>query len=326
MENRPKSDDTLGEEVSAAGQRAKGAAKRVLGDITDNKSLEVEGARENAIGKARHATTDVMDETDGVRGATVNASDRIAAGGRHADDTLGEEASALGPRVKGAAKDAVGSLTGNDRLEREGEIENAQGRARQATNDVMDETDGVRSVTTGSTVGRDRYVTGLYNTPESASRAYNSLTTDHGYRADDINVLMSDETRKRYFGDVAPGTEFSGGTKAAEGFGKGSAIGGGIGAALGALFAVGTSIIVPGLGLVVAGPIAAALAGAGAGGATGGLVGALIGAGIPEDRVKAYESGINSGGIVLGTRPRDDDHAAQLERDFGTYGGTHIVK
>ena len=326
MENRPKNDDTLGEEISAAAQRAKGAAKRVLGDITDDKSLEREGTRENATGRARQATNDVMDETDGVRGATVGTSDRVAAGSRHADDTLGEEASALGQRVKGAAQDAIGSVTGNERLEREGEIENARGRARQATNDVMDETDGVRAATVGSTAGRDRYVTGLYSTPEAASRAYNRLTTDHGYGADDINVLMSDETRQRYFGDVPPGTELSGGTKAAEGFGKGSAIGGGIGAALGALFAVGTSIIVPGIGLVVAGPIAAALAGAGAGGATGGLVGALIGAGIPEERAKNYESGINSGGIVLGTRPRDEQHAAQLERDFGAYGGTHIVK
>ena len=326
MENRPKSDDTLGEEIAATGQRAKGATKRVLGDITDNKSLEREGAIENAAGRARQATNNVMDETDGVRGATIGASDRIAAGGRHADDTVGEEASALGERVKGATKDAVGSITGNERLEREGEVENARGRARQASNNVMDETDGVRAATTGSTTARDRYVTGLYSTPESASRAYNHLTADHGYRADDINVLMSDETRQRYFGDVTPGSELSGGTKAAEGFGKGSAIGGGIGAALGALFAVGTSIVVPGLGLVVAGPIAAALAGAGAGGATGGLVGALIGAGIPEDRVTAYESGINSGGIVIGTRPRDDKHAAQLERDFGTYGGTHIIK
>ena len=73
---------------------------------------------------------------------------------------------------------------------------------------------------------------------------------------------------------------------------------------------------------MVAGPIAAALVGAGAGGATGGLIGALIGAGIPEDRAKEYERGINNGGILLGTRARDDAHAAELERDFGTYGGT----
>ena len=123
-----------------------------------------------------------------------------------------------------------------------------------------------------------------------------------------------------------PGAEFSGGTKAAEGFGKGSAIGGGVGAALAAIFAVGTSVVVPGLGLVVAGPIAAALVGAGAGGATGGIIGALIGAGIPEDRAKAYERGLKEGGIVIGTRARDDRHAEELERDFGTYGGRDVLR
>jgi hypothetical protein len=190
----------------------------------------------------------------------------------------------------------------------------------------MDETDGVRGVTVGKPYSSQGYVTGLYPTPESATRAYTELTSKHGYRSDDINVLMSDETRKRHFGDVKPGTELSGGTKAAEGFGKGSAIGGGVGAALAALFAVGTSVVVPGLGLVVAGPIAAALAGAGAGGATGGLIGALIGAGIPENRAKEYERGINDGGIVIGTRARDAKHAAELERDFGAYGGTNVLR
>ena len=56
------------------------------------------------------------------------------------------------------------------------------------------------------------------------------------------------------------------------------------------MFAVGSTIAVPGLGLVVAGPIAAALAGAGAGAAAGGLIGAMVGAGIPEDRgAKEYK-------------------------------------
>ena len=58
----------------------------------------------------------------------------------HPDDTLGGEVSAFGERAKGAAKDAAGSLTGNRSLEREGERENAEGRARQARNDMFDET------------------------------------------------------------------------------------------------------------------------------------------------------------------------------------------
>jgi uncharacterized protein YjbJ (UPF0337 family) len=221
---------------------------------------------------------------------------------KNSDGTFTEEVSAVGQRVKGVAKDAAGSITGNRELEREGERDRAEGRQRQASN----------------------YVTGLYDSPESASRAYQGLTSSHGYAPNDIDVLMTDETRKRHFGDVAPGTELEGGTKAAKGFGTGSAIGGGVGAALAAIFAVGTSVVVPGLGLVVAGPIAAALAGAGAGGVTGGLIGALVGAGIPEDRAASYERGLKQGGILIGTRARDERHAEQIERDFGTYGGTEV--
>ncbi len=87
-------------------------------------------------------------------------------------------------------------------LEREGERENAAGRARQANNDVMDETDGVPQ---RSVAGDQRFVTGLYDTPDTAGRAYNDLTTKHGYNPDDISVVMSDETRKQHFGDVKPG-------------------------------------------------------------------------------------------------------------------------
>jgi hypothetical protein len=92
-----------------------------------------------------------------------------------------------------------------------------------------------------------------------------------------------------------------------------------------AIAAVGTTLAVPGLGLVIAGPLAAALAGAGAGGAAGGLVGALIGWSIPEERVKAYESGLRNGGILMGVRPRDDADAAHLEEHWRTQAGGQSV-
>ena len=239
------------------------------------------------------------------------------------DGTLGEEVSALGQRVKGAAKDTVGDMIDDDEMELEGKIENAAGRARQASNEVVDDVTG-RTVTPGMPSTGSGYVTGLYPTPEAAGRAYDGLTTKHGYKPSDINVVMSDDTRRRHYGDVKPGTELHHGTKAAEGLGAGAAIGGGIGAVLAAAFVAGTSMVIPGLGLVVAGPVAAALAGAGAGGVTGGLIGALVGAGIPEDRVRDYERGINEGGIVIGTKYRDADHARELERDYTSYGGTHV--
>ena len=238
--------------------------------------------------------------------------------------SVAEEASALGQRAKGAVKDSFGAATGNESLEREGERENAEGRERQAENDAIGGRSGARTYDSG---GSNRnLVTGLYDSPDTAGKAYQDLTTRHGYKADDISVVMSDDTRKRHFGNVKAGEEFTDGSKAAEGAGIGGGIGLGVGAALGALVAAATAIAIPGLGLIVAGPIAGAIAGAGAGGAAGTLLGALIGAGIPEKRAAEYERGLKEGGIVLGTRARDDAHAAELEREFTGHGARTVLR
>lgn len=246
------------------------------------------------------------------------------------DDSVGEEASAFGQRVKGAAKDAAGAVTGNRSLEREGERENAMGNARQESNSVFDESDGVRGgsvgagtgAATAASAGRGRMVTGLFRDRESAEKAYGSFSS-RGYSKDDVNLVMSDEARKRHFADD-PDTEL--GDKALEGAGVGSAVGGTVGAVLAAIAAIGTSIVLPGIGLVVAGPIAAALAGAGAGGLTGGLIGALVGSGIPEDRAREYESGIKEGGIVMGVNARSDEDAEYLEREFRNNRGESVYR
>lgn len=133
-------------------------------------------------------------------------------------------------------------------------------------------------------------MTGLFPDRDSAEKGYQVLS-ERGYSKDDINVVMSDETKKRHF--TTAGTETELGNKAAEGAGVGGAIGGTVGAIAAAVAAVGTSIAIPGIGLVLAGPIAAALAGAGAGAATGGIVGALVGWNMPEERVKEYDEGIS---------------------------------
>ena len=173
------------------------------------------------------------------------------------------------------------------------------------------------SVSEGSTGAarrsENRMLTGLFRDRDSAERAYRGLS-ERGYGKDDVNLLMSDETRKKYFADVD--TEL--GTKAWEGAGKGAAIGGGVGATLAAIAAIGTTLALPGLGLLIAGPIAAALAGGGAGALTGGLVGALVGAGIPEEHAKHYEKGIKEGGIVMGVNPRSTEDADYFENDWRT--------
>lgn len=167
-------------------------------------------------------------------------------------------------------------------------------------------------------------LTGSFRDRQSAEQAYNRMK-DRGYTDEEINIIMSDDTRKKYF-DKDDKKESDFGNKSLEGAGAGSAIGGTIGAAVGIIAAIGTSLAIPGLGLVIAGPIAGGLAGAGAGGLAGGIVGALVGAGIPEDRAKEYERGIKEGNIVMGVRPRSEDDANYLKEDWEQHQGERIYR
>lgn len=160
------------------------------------------------------------------------------------------------------------------------------------------------------------FVTGLFKTRAAAEAAVDAIIK-RGYTRDDVSVLMSDSTKNKEF---AVQTR----SHAADGLGVGGAIGGTIGAVLLAIAAVGTSIAIPGLGLVVAGPIAAALAGAGAGGATGGLIGMLVGTGIPEHRARVYDTGVRGGGILLGVEAKTSEEVDKLETLLEDIGAEYV--
>ena len=164
-------------------------------------------------------------------------------------------------------------------------------------------------------------LTGMFRDRKSTEKAYDSMD-ERGYTEDEINLVMSKETHEKYFSDDKEETEL--GNKAAAGSGAGSAIGGTVGAISGVVAAIGTSIVIPGLGLVVAGPIAAGLAGAGAGGIAGGIIGALVGWGIPKERAKIYESGIKDGHIVMGVKPKNEEDAEYFEENWQKNNGREI--
>ncbi|MEO5674117.1 MAG: hypothetical protein ABIQ74_05675 [Chitinophagales bacterium] len=175
---------------------------------------------------------------------------------------------------------------------------------------------------TNDTTNR-RVVSGMFSDRESAERAYNALES-RGYSKDDVNVIMSDETRKKHFKDSDLKTDL--GNKAMEGAGKGGAIGGTLGAIIGAVAAIGTSLLIPGLGLIIAGPLAAGLAGAGAGSVAGGLIGALVGSGIPKEHAEVYEKGIKDGRIVMGVNSRSDEDAQYIENEWKANRGEQIYR
>ena len=126
-----------------------------------------------------------------------------------------------------------------------------------------------------------------YNDFTSLIEALNA----RGYREEDLSVLMSENTRHQYF---APQEN----TKAPEGAALGGLSGGILGAIIGGLTLVG-NIVLPGSGLLVAGPLVGALSVGALGAATGGLIGALVGAGIPEHEAKFFEDALREKGHIL---------------------------
>src|SRR4051794_14216180 len=118
-----------------------------------------------------------------------------------------------------------------------------------------------------------------YATEAEAEAAVHTLR-DAGFTSDEISVVSRDPERAR---TVAEDT----GVEVAKGAGIGAATGGVLGAIAGLLVGA-TMIAVPGVGIVLAGPLAVALAGAVTGGITGGLAGALAGLGVAKDEAHHY--------------------------------------
>jgi hypothetical protein len=160
------------------------------------------------------------------------------------------------------------------------------------------------------------------------NRAHSEEAFDYlyglGFTDSEINVLMSDQTRARYYPAGKDDNKHEAGNLATEGMGVGGAVGTAVGASIAAIIAIGTTVAIPGLGLVVAGPLVAALAGGGAGAVTGGLVGTLIGAGMTEQNASAYEAALREGGIAIGVHPRTDDQADDIKERFEELGGENV--
>ena len=151
---------------------------------------------------------------------------------------------------------------------------------------------------------KDGMFTRIFDDRQSAEREWENLR-QRGYSEKDINIVMSEEGRRRHFSDASR-SEL--GDKAMKGAGTGAGIGAVAGGTLAAIAAT-ASLAIPAAGLLVAGPLAAGLAGAGAGAITGGVIGALVNMGIPKEHASEYEKGLKRGGILFGVNPRAEDRA-----------------
>lgn len=160
-------------------------------------------------------------------------------------------------------------------------------------------------------------VAGLFREGAAADRAYRALL-NMDYSRDDISVVMTDEARSRYFPADTPldaSSETTGHTKAVEG----AAVMGSAGAVLGAVAAIGVSVVAPGAGFVIIGPLAAA--GAGLGATAGGLLGALLGSSVPQDDIHRYEQRVREGEILIRVNPRSENEAQRIQAEWESLGG-----
>jgi uncharacterized membrane protein len=133
-------------------------------------------------------------------------------------------------------------------------------------------------------------VVALFLDQADAEQAINDLH-EAGFINDDIGVAMHEGGRRA---DSATSAEST-----AEGAAKGALSGGIVGGALGLL----GSLLLPGIGPIVAGGLLVTmLAGAGLGAATGGIIGALVNMGIPREVAEHFDRGFREGGVLVTVR------------------------
>ncbi len=143
-------------------------------------------------------------------------------------------------------------------------------------------------------------IAGVFDSKTEANNAISKLL-DAGFNKEDLSLIVSDNARHSIFS--APSDDE--GKKTAEGGLTGALFGGALGALIAGLTLVGV-VVVPGSGLLVAGPLVAALSGAGAGAIAGGISGALISAGFAVDEAKRYEEEIKHGKAVIVVHTTDE--------------------
>lgn len=159
-----------------------------------------------------------------------------------------------------------------------------------------------------------RTVIALFDSFETAQHAVQALV-DNGFLADNISLIAHDPQQQL--------VKQFGGHPSSEGATIGATGGALIGGVSGLLASIGT-LMIPGIGPVLAaGSLAATLGatalGAGLGAAAGGIVGALVGMGVSETEAGSYAEGVRRGGTLVTVEAAGMmvDRAYAILRDYG---------
>jgi len=149
-------------------------------------------------------------------------------------------------------------------------------------------------------------VAGIFDNKMVADKAVAELL-DAGFTKDNISLIMSEETKKKFFRSTDDEAN-----RTAKGATAGAAMGVALGALIAGLTAAGT-IVTSGGALLLTGPMVAILSGAGAGGVAGGLVGALVRAGFAADEAGRFEEEIKRGKAVVVVHAESEEKASRAK-------------
>ncbi|HEX2170920.1 MAG TPA: general stress protein [Dehalococcoidia bacterium] len=165
---------------------------------------------------------------------------------------------------------------------------------------------------------------GVFESRDQAEQAVDALERA-GFGADQIGFVTHDRSADR--SDAGGFEAPTGQTTSASGQGVVSGVlGGGV---LGGLIGAAASLLMPGIGPVVAGGIlASTVAGAGLSAVAGGFVGIFADLGIPEEEARYYDGEYRAGRSLV-TVKSDGRHAEAMDilrrfgaSDFATRGST----
>lgn len=147
-------------------------------------------------------------------------------------------------------------------------------------------------------------LTGSFFTKETAEKAFQAAL-DVGYLQNEIDVIMTEPTMKKFYeNDLQKLSPLSTSSKATQG----GVIGGVTGGMIGLLAILGANLLVPGLGLVIAGPLSGAVAGT--------LMGTLVALELSEIQAQEYEEKLKKGAIILSVKQKFQSNLEHIWREL----------
>ncbi len=162
-------------------------------------------------------------------------------------------------------------------------------------------------------------LTQVFDSFDEAGRAYEYLLSK-GYDRDDIDVVMSETTREQFvrreneIGESKFEDDAVTQKKVFKSAGAMAVVGG----LSGFLAALGASILLPGVGLIVAGPLAAL------GATTGALVGGIYGIPLMDDEqekdslIEEFEKAMREGKVLIRVTPKSQADREDILRHWVT--------